>query len=205
MLQDFAAYVKRQIFRVNNAAHKAKVCRKQFAVVVRDENALYVKLYAAFVVRLIHIERRALRNEEQRCVFLRSFRVGVYVMKRLFAVVTDCFVEFVVVFRLKLAFWAFPKGRSAVYLVYFIFRRSYVSLVVIFILLVVKVNRERDVVGIALDKFFNFPARCIFLAFVVQLHYDCRTACVCTVKTVFFCGVAVCGNFVKVIGISTVA
>ena len=37
LLQDFAAYVKRQIFRVNNAAHKAKVCRKQFAVVVRDE------------------------------------------------------------------------------------------------------------------------------------------------------------------------
>ena len=88
-------------------------------------------------------------------------------MKRLFAVVTDCFVEFVVVFRLKFAFWAFPKGRSAVYLVYFIFRRSYVSLVVIFILLVVKVNRERNVVGIALDKFFNFPARCIFLALVV--------------------------------------
>ena len=167
LLQNLAADVERQILRIDNAAHKTQIRRKQLAVVVRNKYALNVEFYAAFVVRLIHIERSALRYEEKRRVFLRAFRVRVNVHERVFADVSDCLVKLVVVggfqFRLRL----FPKCRRAVYLVDFVFGRLDVAFVVVLILRVVQVNGECNVVAVAFDKLFDFPAARVLFAVVV--------------------------------------
>ena len=65
---------KRQIGRIDQSAHEAQVRRQQFGRLVHDEDALDVQLNAAaLLLALEQIERRALRQVQQRGVFDIAF------------------------------------------------------------------------------------------------------------------------------------
>ena len=73
LLQDFARNIKREVFRVDDAAHEAKILRQQLLGIVHDEDALHVKLDAAFVVGLVEVQRGLGRDIEERGVLQRAF------------------------------------------------------------------------------------------------------------------------------------
>ena len=92
-------------------------------------------------------------------------RVDVH--ERILSVVTHRFVEFVVVRFFQIALRSFPQGARAVYLIDFVFARRNVTLVVVFVLRIVKIDRKRDIIAVFFNKFFDLPAARVLFAVVV--------------------------------------
>ena len=174
LLEYFAADVQREILAVDDSPYEAEIHRQELLVVVGDEHAFDEELHAAFIVGVEHVEGRLLRNVEQRRVFLGSLGLRVYIEQRIFAVVGKRLVETLVVFFLEFALRLLPDRARVVDLLGGHRLGGSLSLVVVFLLEIVQVDGECDVVGIALDDVFDLPSGGEFLVVVVQVHDDCR-------------------------------
>src|SRR4029077_5492031 len=92
----FAGHVERQVGAVDDTAHEAQVARQNIGI-IGDEDALDVKLYAAFAVRIKQIERPRARNEQQRGVILPALGAVMNGGGRLVELAGDAAVEIGVV------------------------------------------------------------------------------------------------------------
>src|SRR5262249_18165362 len=68
-LDHLARDVERQVGRIHEAAHKTQIAR-QYLCFVRDEDALDIKLDAAFAIDIEQVERSRAGNERERGIFL---------------------------------------------------------------------------------------------------------------------------------------
>ena len=78
LLQDFTRHVQRQVVGIHHAAHEAQVIREQLLALVGDEHPLHIELQPLLLdVRHQQIERRLLRQEQQRLEFADALRRNV--------------------------------------------------------------------------------------------------------------------------------
>src|SRR5574344_894624 len=97
LLEYLPAYVKRQVFAIDNTAHKAKVHGKQFLVVVGNKYALYKELYPALIVGIKHIKGSLCRHVKEGGIFLSSFGFGMNIQERIFRIMRKRFIKTLVI------------------------------------------------------------------------------------------------------------
>ena len=170
LLQDLAAHVERQVVRIDHAAHEAQVCRQQLFARVHDEHATDVQLEAvALVATAEHgVERLLLRHVQQRGVALRTLDAVVRPRERVVEVVRERLVEGLVLLVLDLALRPRPQRGGMVDRLELAGRLA--------VLLDRQPDRERDMVGIALDQLAQAPAVEEFAFVVLEVQGHGRAA-----------------------------
>ncbi|GET90669.1 heat shock protein 83 [Leishmania tarentolae] len=94
LLQVLARDVQWQVLAVHDALHEAEPVRAQVLAVVHDEHTAHVQLdVVALLVRLEHVERRALRNKHDRAELQLALHREVLRSRRVLPVVGDGLVE----------------------------------------------------------------------------------------------------------------
>ena len=81
LLEYLAAHVERQVLRVDDAAHEAKVDGQELLLVVGYEDALDVELDAGAIIGAVEVERRLRGNIEEGGVLDRALGLGVNPME----------------------------------------------------------------------------------------------------------------------------
>ena len=74
---------EREVFRINDAAHNAKVLRQHVPRIIDDEDTLVVELDTTFVVGLVEIERSLCWYVKESGVLERAFGAPVEPEKRI--------------------------------------------------------------------------------------------------------------------------
>ena len=110
LLQHLTRDVQRQIVRVHHAANEVQVVGHQILAVVHDEHTAHVQLdVVRLLLRLEHVERRALRHEQDRAELQLTLHREVLVRQRIVPVVRDVLVEGVVLLLRHLVLRTHPN------------------------------------------------------------------------------------------------
>ena len=188
VLQHFAAYVKRNIRSIHNAADKAEVFRQQVGTFIHNQHAGGIKLQAFFKIAGIVVIRSLCRNEQQRFIAYHALRGNAYAAKRVFKVTEFLFIKIVVFLLGDFVFVLLPNRNHGVYgfplFIFFPLRLIIFGSVRRFFFLTAFCNfhadRITDIVGIFLYKmlqtvFLKIFTVVLFLGIGLYVHNNVRT------------------------------
>src|SRR5690554_2578655 len=169
VLQNFARYVQGKIVGIDHALGETQIQRQELLGVVHDEHTLHVQFQATGRFPVVQVERRALGDVQQAGVVQLAFYLVVGPGQRVFKIVGDVFVEFLVLFVFDLGTRQCPQGGGIVYRLFF-------ALLVLFFRFGLHYHRERDVVRVLLHQAAQLPAIGKLFVFGFQVQHDFSTA-----------------------------
>ena len=174
-LKNFARNVERQIVGINHAFHKSQIAGQQMFGVVHDEYAPHVKLHAVLGFAVKQVEWRLARQVQEFGVFVAAFDARMCPRERLFPIVRDVFVEFLVLGFGDVRFGSRPQCACLVDGFLLIFFN--LGLLILVPLGFLHRDRHLDVIGIFADDGFQAIVVKKFFRVFLQMQSHFRAAC----------------------------
>jgi hypothetical protein len=97
----------------DDTAHEAQVTRQQLFGALENQHLLYIELQPTLKARIIQVEGCAVRQIKQRLVFDAAFGTVVDHFERIFPVMREVLIEFVILLIFDVVLVARPDGVSS--------------------------------------------------------------------------------------------
>ena len=156
-MENLSRDIERQVGRVHHAAHKTQIIWQELLGVFHDEDPLDIELKAMPLLTIVQVEGCLARNEQQLCVLGSAFHTIVGVGQGLVHAVGNALVELLVLLIGDLTLGPGPEGGGLVHglpvVMLDILRLLFIPLALLHL------NWNADVIGVALENFFDGPMR----------------------------------------------